>query len=197
MVQIDVRGAPGQSQGVPGSISGLKPRRTGPQILICTPSFLRRTLIEIRGLFLRGPVVVQLVAGRPPRESFLCESCSPAIPDISEGIWLRLKTGHLKAVGQQFVGPVFMGFRPETDPGSPLDRRGSPGTSICIKNQPRRPTLRPFRGHSIFLIFLGSFIFLGFFKPLKGFFLIFLGFFKIPLSPQKGFFDFLGFCRIF
>ena len=39
-----------------------------------------------------------------------------------------------------------MGFRPEIDPGPPLDRWGSPGTSICTKNQPRRPILRPFRG---------------------------------------------------
>ena len=37
MVQIDVRGAAGRSKGVPGSISGLKPRRTGPKILIFTP----------------------------------------------------------------------------------------------------------------------------------------------------------------
>ena len=38
----------------------------------------------------------------------------------------------------------FLGFRPEIDPGTPLDRRGLPGTSICTKNQPRRPILRPF-----------------------------------------------------
>jgi len=29
--KIDVRGAPGRSKGVPGSISGLKRRRTGPK----------------------------------------------------------------------------------------------------------------------------------------------------------------------
>ena len=32
MVQIDVRGAPGRSNGVLGWISGLKPWRTGPKI---------------------------------------------------------------------------------------------------------------------------------------------------------------------
>ena len=42
MVQIDVRGAPGRSKGVPGSISGLKPRKTGPKILI----FIPRPLFE-------------------------------------------------------------------------------------------------------------------------------------------------------
>ena len=40
---------------------------------------------------------------------------------------------------------LFRAFRPEIDPGTPLDRRGSPGTSICTKNQPRRPILRPFQ----------------------------------------------------
>ena len=48
--------------------------------------------------------------------------------------------------------PVFLGFRPEIDPVTPLNRRGSPGTSICTKNQPRRPLLRPFRGHFIFWV---------------------------------------------
>ena len=43
------------------------------------------------------------------------------------------------------VGPVLLGFRQEIDPGIPLDRRGLPGTSICTKNQPRRPILRPLR----------------------------------------------------
>ena len=45
--------------------------------------------------------------------------------------------------------PVLLGFRQRIDPGTPLDRRGPPGTSICTKNQPRRPILRPFRGHFI------------------------------------------------
>jgi len=34
-------------------------------------------------------------------------------------------------------------FRPKPTPGTPLDRRGPPCTSICTKNQPRRPILRP------------------------------------------------------
>ena len=46
-------------------------------------------------------------------------------------------------MGRTHFGPVFLGFSPEIDPGTPLDRRGLPGTSICTKNQPRRPTLRP------------------------------------------------------
>ena len=46
-------------------------------------------------------------------------------------------------VGLEIFGPVFLGFRPKIDPGTPLDRRGFPETSICTKNQPRRPTLRP------------------------------------------------------
>ena len=51
--------------------------------------------------------------------------------------------GYLKAVWLTIFGPVFLCFRPEIDPGTPLDRRGPPGTSICTKNQPRRPILRP------------------------------------------------------
>ena len=31
----------------------------------------------------------------------------------------------------------------KSTPGTPLDRRGSPRTSVCTENQPRRPTLRP------------------------------------------------------
>ena len=41
--------------------------------------------------------------------------------------------GCLKAVWLKIFEPVFRGFRPEIDPGTPLDRRGSPGTSICTK----------------------------------------------------------------
>ena len=44
--------------------------------------------------------------------------------------------------------PVFLGFSPEIDPGTPLDRPGAPRTSICTKNQPRRPILMPFRDNS-------------------------------------------------
>jgi len=54
--------------------------------------------------------------------------------------------GYLKAVWLKIVGPVFLDFRPEIDPGTPRDRRGLPGTSICTKNQPGRPILMPFRG---------------------------------------------------
>ena len=43
-----------------------------------------------------------------------------------------------------FFWPVFGGFSPEIDPGTPLDGPGAPRTSICTKNQPRRPILRPF-----------------------------------------------------
>ena len=42
-------------------------------------------------------------------------------------------------------GPVLLGFSREIDPETPLDRPGAPRTSICTKNQPRRPILMPFR----------------------------------------------------
>ena len=40
---------------------------------------------------------------------------------------------------------ISCGFKPEIDPGTPLDRPGGPRTSICTKNQPRRPILKPLR----------------------------------------------------
>ena len=46
----------------------------------------------------------------------------------------------------EFFGRFSGGFSPEIDPGTPLDGPGAPRTSICTKNQPRRPILRPFRG---------------------------------------------------
>jgi len=55
-------------------------------------------------------------------------------------------SGYLKVVWLKIFGPVFLDFRLKIDPGTPHDRRGSPGTSICTKNQPRRPILRQFRG---------------------------------------------------
>jgi len=45
LVQIDVRGAPGRSKGVPGSISGLKRRKTGPKSFTFYPP----------GVLLKGP----------------------------------------------------------------------------------------------------------------------------------------------
>ena len=51
----------------------------------------------------------------------------------------------MKTVWLNIFGPVFLGFRPEIDPRTPLDCRGSPGTSTCTKNQPRRPILEQVR----------------------------------------------------
>ena len=44
------------------------------------------------------------------------------------------------------AGGVPFIFLTENRPLDPLDRRGPPRTSICTRNQPRRPILRPFRG---------------------------------------------------
>jgi len=35
----------------------------------------------------------------------------------------------------KIFGPVLLCFKPEIDPGTPLDRRGFPGTSLCTKNR--------------------------------------------------------------
>ena len=58
----------------------------------------------------------------------------------------RVHAGYLKAVWLKILGPVFLGFRPKIDAGTPLDRPGLPRTSICTKHQPRGPSLRPLRG---------------------------------------------------
>ena len=51
----------------------------------------------------------------------------------------------LKAVLLKIVGPVFFCFGPEIDPWTPVDGRGPPGTSLCNKNQHRKPSLKLFR----------------------------------------------------
>ena len=50
------------------------------------------------------------------------------------------------SLAQVFWARFSLDFRPNTAPGTPLDRRGPPRTLISTKNQPRRPILRPFRG---------------------------------------------------
>ena len=42
---------------------------------------------------------------------------------------------------------IFGHFSAKLGPEIPLDRRGSPRSAGCTKNQTRRPILRPFRGH--------------------------------------------------
>ena len=61
---------------------------------------------------------------------------------------LRKSGGWVGGVGGglEIFGPVFLGFRPKPIPGTPLDRRGSPGTSTSTNNQPRRRILRPKKG---------------------------------------------------
>ena len=47
-----------------------------------------------------------------------------------------LKREGKKGVKIKIFGPVFLGFSPEIDPGTPLDRPGAPRTSICTKISP-------------------------------------------------------------
>ena len=146
MVQIDVRGAPGPSKGVPGSISGLKPRKTGPKILIFTPF--------LPPLFRTGPSgderkipldcvqpvvpILPCASTADPRERAVLD-CPPSSPSKNLG-------GYLRAIWLEIFGPIFPGFLAQADPGTPPDRRGPPRTSICTKNRPRKPILRQFRG---------------------------------------------------
>jgi len=60
---------------------------------------------------------------------------------------LRLNGGEFLGIcrqsGLRFLARFSLDFRPKSTPGTPLDRRDPPRTSICTKNQPRRPILRP------------------------------------------------------
>ena len=58
----------------------------------------------------------------------------------------KWSSGYLKAVWFEMFGPAFSWIFGRSRPGTPLDRRGPPRTSIYKKNQLRRPILRPFRG---------------------------------------------------
>ena len=49
-------------------------------------------------------------------------------------VWIWLKIGSFRGLGGTGA------------PGTPLDRPGPHRTSICTKNQPRRPIIMPFRG---------------------------------------------------
>jgi len=56
----------------------------------------------------------------------------------------RMHTGYLKAVWLEIFSARFpRDFRPKPTPGTPLDRRSPPRTSIDTKNQPLRPAPRP------------------------------------------------------
>ncbi len=57
-----------------------------------------------------------------------------------------LLPGYLKAVWPEFFGSVFGRFSAKLGPQTPLERRGSSCSAGCTKNQPGRPSLRPFRG---------------------------------------------------
>ncbi len=56
---------------------------------------------------------------------------------------LRFLPGYLKAVWPKIFGPVFPGFSAAPNPGALLDRRSPPLASICTRDQPCRPILRP------------------------------------------------------
>ena len=76
---------------------------------------------------------------RPPRGL----EREPRVPRLHFGP--VLKRGGKKCVKIKIFGTVFLGFSQEIDPGTPLDGPAAPRTSICTKNRPRRPILRPFR----------------------------------------------------
>ena len=145
-MQIDVRGGPGRSKGIPGAPGPPRPRKRLIFSQIPTPPLLNpppatadlgtsATASRVTSAKRLGTCSLAGVFG--------CHEMAFWVPEGS------------RAIGDKWVGygtlgdrksSIFHGFRPEIDPGTPLDRRGSPGTSICNKNQARRPILRPFRG---------------------------------------------------
>ena len=129
MVQIDVPGKPRRSRGVPGSIFGL-----------ISQTAFRYPVLCCRAQRL-GPLWRSEGPGHPSCKK-LYKKSTPGPLTGQEALTTTLP-GYLKAVWLKIFGPVFLGFRPKIDPGTPLDRRGLPGTSICTKNQPRRPIRGP------------------------------------------------------
>ena len=115
-MQIDVRGAAGRSKGVPGSISGLKLRRTGPEILIFTiflPPFLGRAhlfpapyresfVLYVRDLAFFGPLPRGPLKGprgpfRGPRGPLKVSQRHPRAPDEGDEArqWLEEQENEL------------------------------------------------------------------------------------------------------
>ena len=72
-------------------------------------------------------LVPQSCRAATPRSAFRTRP-SPGGPRA-----LASSPGCLKAVWRKAFGPLLLGFRPKIDPGTPLDRRGFPGTSIYTK----------------------------------------------------------------
>ena len=110
MVQSDVPGKPRRSRGVPGSISGLKHRRTGPKIFSKTAF-----RYPARGSTIEGPGVNPPIGDTPQRATVDPKACS----EPGRGIGLTTLTGYLKAVWQKIFEQVLLCFRPEIDPGTP------------------------------------------------------------------------------
>ncbi len=74
--------------------------------------------------------------------TFSCEAAAAALYALRD---FRVEL----AVWEVPDGVDFRSAFGELGPESHLDRRGSSFSARCTKNQPRRPVLRPFRGHDL------------------------------------------------
>ena len=114
----------------------------------------RRVKIKLLGPVFRGfspeirPLDPLRSTGHPPdinlHQKSAPETNSEAISLWAHKGWVCFRThphGSVPkrkrgGVKMKVFGPVFVGFNQEIDPGTPLDRPGTPRTSICSKNQP-------------------------------------------------------------
>ena len=142
-MQIDVRGWPGRSKGVPGAPG--PPRSPKSRISGRSKNHIFQTQVSTDGYQGgdNGGVRRSPLASREGREGNI------SIQNRS------LLTGYLKAVWLKIFGPVFRGFRPEIEPGTPprspglardinLHQKSTPETnSKAISWHPKVPARLP------------------------------------------------------
>ena len=137
MVQIDVRGTPGRSKEVPGSISGLKPRKNGPKILIFTPSpvvldFRRQPCHQRRSHESRGGCHWRRMSKQPEGASR-----RSGTGQQRQARWVRPRSTHLpgpRSIPPKYLLEIVLDLVSGADfwcklmpGGRPVDLRGSRG----------------------------------------------------------------------
>jgi len=141
-MQINARGGPRRSRGSRRSASGQNPGKPARKLLARLPSGSSPVKVKLENVMQHAATSSSSTSVSLPRLG--------RAPNSRIGYAGKVCSGLALASTQR--RSVFQCFRPDIDAGAPVDRRGSPGTLICTKNQHRRPMLRPFRGHFIFWV---------------------------------------------
>ena len=142
MVHIDVRGGPGDLGWSPGSESAGNAGKTGLKISGQTSFMYPAQTTSFPERHNEGPGAVFPCTFGELYSAAFCTAAARSQATVCMSI-CKCESGHLKVIWPEIFGSGFLGFASESDPGDPLDRRGPPRRSICIKTQPRKTTLRP------------------------------------------------------